>query len=108
MEKPKGGQGVTRRKKNVKGSIYLLHFHKPLQHAKHYTGWAHRDVVARILEHSRGQGSKLMQAVVAAGIGFEVVSVSVGKTRNDERQLKQHGAARRCPICVAEKAKAAA
>jgi len=94
---------VARRKRNVKGSIYLLHFHRPLKHARHYTGWA-KDVVARVREHQRGceHSSRLMQAVIAAGIGFDVVRVWTGKTRIDERQMKKHGAGRRCPICTPE------
>lgn len=80
------------------GTIYLLHFDAPFSHAKHYTGWA-RHLEARIRHHRNGtSGAKLMDALHAAGIGFQVAKTEYG-TRTRERQLKQHGATRRCPIC---------
>jgi len=94
-----------KRRVDVKGFIYLLHFHKPFKHARHYTGWA-KDVDARIGEHFDGSAhpSCLVKAACAAGIGFDVARIWEGKTRVDERQMKlQGGAARRCPICAAAK-----
>lgn len=97
-----------KRRRNVKGSIYLLHFHRPYKHARHYTGWA-KDVDARLGEHFDGSGhsSHLVKAALAAGIGFDVARIWRDKTRNDERQMKlQGGAARRCPICAMNRAEA--
>lgn len=91
-----------RRRRNVKGSIYLLHFHRAFKHARHYTGWA-KNVDARVGEHFDGSAhsSHLVKAALAAGIGFDVARVWQGKTRNDERKMKlQGGASRRCPICA--------
>jgi hypothetical protein len=92
---------MSKVRKDVKGYIYLLHFHRPFKHARHYTGWA-KDVDARLAEHFDGSShsSHLVKAALAAGIGFDVARVWVGKTRIDERQMKlQGGASRRCPIC---------
>ena len=96
---------MARRRKNVKGFIYLIHFHKPFKHARHYTGWA-KDVDSRTEEHISGSAhsSKLCKAATAAGVRFEIARIWEGKTRNDERQMKlQGGASRRCPICKMEK-----
>lgn len=39
--------------------IYLLHFHRPLHHARHYLGIA-TDLGARLEEHARGTGARIM------------------------------------------------
>ncbi len=84
--------------------IYLLHFDRPYRHAAHYTGFA-RDArtLARRLEHHRlGTGSRLMQVVTQAGIGFTLARTWPDGTRDDERRLKnRHGAGRYCPVCKA-------
>lgn len=95
--------------KNIKGAIYLLHFHRPFKHARHYTGWA-KNVDSRLAEHFDGSAhsSRLVRAACQAGIGFDVARIWHNKTRNDERQMKlQGGASRRCPICQMNRAKAA-
>jgi hypothetical protein len=89
-------------RKDVIGSIYLLHFHRPYKHARHYTGWA-KNVETRVGQHFDGStnSSHLVKAALTAGIGFDIARIWPHKTRNDERQMKlQGGAARRCPICA--------
>ena len=89
------------RRRNVVGTVYLLHFHRPFKHARHYTGWA-KNFERRVGQHFDGSShsSHLVKAALNAGIGFDVARVWHGKTRNDERQMKkQGGAAKRCPIC---------
>lgn len=94
-----------KRRRNILGFIYLLHFHRPFHHARHYTGWT-TDVKRRVGEHfdATTHSSHLIQAAATAGIGFDLVRVWENKTRNDERQMKkQGGASRRCPICMEER-----
>jgi predicted GIY-YIG superfamily endonuclease len=95
------------------GAVYTLHFDPPYtpdpaapryKQAAHYTGWAkdrgaHLD--ARLARHEAGQGARLTQVQRAAGGTWRLAAVEPGD-RARERQLKQHGAARRCPICKAE------
>jgi hypothetical protein len=98
------------------GCVYTLHFARwlgntasPRGCARHYTGFAleHR-LDARIAEHRAGTcGVPLVVAFYRAGIGFEVVSVEYGVTRERENQLKLRGASRRCPDCRAERELAA-
>lgn len=83
--------------RNVPGYIYLLHFHQPYKHARHYSGWA-LDLEERLKEHGKAHGARLLEVAAAAGITWELAWVEVGD-RYRERQLKQRGAARRCPIC---------
>jgi hypothetical protein len=91
---------VSRR--NVPGTIYLLHFDRPFHHARHYVGWTERDVSERIAEHSAGRGACLLSAISAAGIGFSVARTWPG-TRHDVRALKAKKATPRlCPICQAK------
>jgi predicted GIY-YIG superfamily endonuclease len=84
-----------------RGTIYTLHFDRPYKHAAHYTGWA-KDLRARLAEHAAGRGARLLAVVKAAGIGWRLAATQEG-TRSEERRLKQHGAARRCPVCQAGK-----
>jgi hypothetical protein len=93
------------------GTVYLIHFHQPIgghprggprSFAQHYLGHA-ADLEARIAEHRRGQGSRLMAAVSAAGVGFVVARTWPGD-RALERQLKRrHDSPGLCPICSAGK-----
>jgi hypothetical protein len=92
---------VTRRR-NVPGTVYLLHLSRPYVHAQHYTGWAGngtRGLARRLAEHGTRSGSPLLAAARAAGITWELARTWPG-TRGRERQLKQQGgASRRCPLC---------
>jgi hypothetical protein len=95
------------------GVVYTLHYDKPLGDpmnprgfARHYTGFAtERHLEARIAEHASGTcRARLCMAFHAAGIGFQVVAVEHGVTRERENQLKLRGATSRCPVCLAERA----
>jgi hypothetical protein len=53
------------------GHVYLLHLEPGLpvtgnRVARHYLGFAERDVDARVAQHLRRQGSPLVAAVIAA------------------------------------------
>jgi hypothetical protein len=103
-----GGQAVrTNVRKDVPGTIYLLHFEKPYHHARHYLGWTEANSLDDRLHHHRNgnkEGSKLMAAVSKAGIGFTIARLWAG-TRHDERKLKnQKNASKQlCPICIKER-----
>jgi predicted GIY-YIG superfamily endonuclease len=89
--------------KDVKGTVYLLHFSQKYHHAGHYLGFAEKSVEARIEEHRRGAGARLTQVIKEAGVGFECVRTWEG-TRRFERQLKnRHDARALCPTCRAER-----
>lgn len=80
------------------GTVYLLHFDRPYEHARHYLGWT-VDLPARLAEHAAGRGARLLTVVRAAGIGWALARTWPGD-RHRERQLKrQGGASRRCPLC---------
>jgi predicted GIY-YIG superfamily endonuclease len=90
----------------VVGTVYLLHFTIPYKHARHYRGWT-SDLQTRLALHRAGQGARLMAVIYDAGIGFVVAKTEPG-TRARERQLKQRGAGRDCPVCMAERVMRAA
>jgi predicted GIY-YIG superfamily endonuclease len=80
------------------GTVYLLHFDQPYRHARHYIGWT-TDLAARLAEHARGQGARLLAVVREAGITWRLARTWPGDRRR-ERQIKnQGGAARCCPCC---------
>ena len=54
------------------GTVYLLHFERPYKHARHYLGFA-EDLERRLELHRAGRGARLVEVVVAAGIGFQLV-----------------------------------
>jgi predicted GIY-YIG superfamily endonuclease len=83
------------------GVVYTLCFDRPFKHARHYRGWT-TDLARRLAEHRAGRGARLLEVITAAGIGFTVAKVEPG-TRARERQLKQRGAGRDCPRCMARR-----
>lgn len=90
--------GTPKKYNGVQGTIYLLHFEKPYQHARHYLGWS-AELNARLSEHHAGRGSKLMAAVVQAGIPFVVARTWTGDTFDERRLHRQNNSPRLCPIC---------
>lgn len=78
--------------------VYLIHFERPLHHARHYMGWTN-NLDARIAEHANGDGAKLMAAIRKAGIGFEVVRTWDGDRHLERRLKNQKMAPRLCPVC---------
>jgi predicted GIY-YIG superfamily endonuclease len=80
------------------GTVYLIHFDRRYKHAGHYTGWT-KDLSARIAEHLKGQGARLMEVITEAGITWQVVRTWEG-TRSRERAIKnRHEAPKLCPQC---------
>ena len=78
--------------------VYLIHFHTPYGHARHYLGWS-SDIPARIAEHIAGEGARLTQVVTEAGIGMVAVRFWPFGSRKLERQLKGHHSPKLCPVC---------
>jgi predicted GIY-YIG superfamily endonuclease len=83
----------------MNGTIYLLHFDRPLKHAKHYLGWT-RDLDARLAYHGSGNGARLLAACKREGIGWKLARTWGPSNRHRERQIKnQGGLSRSCPMC---------
>jgi hypothetical protein len=83
------------------GTVYLLHFAEPFQHARHYCGWA-SDLPGRLAHHAAGTGANLLRHVAKAGIGWELARTWPGD-RYLERRIKRRGGLRRvCPVCRPE------
>jgi hypothetical protein len=59
-----------------------------------------RRLAQRLTDHALGRGARLTQVQVERG-GFWVLAQTQPGGRTLERQLKQHGAARRCEVCKA-------
>jgi predicted GIY-YIG superfamily endonuclease len=93
--------------------VYTLHFDPPYEPypgapayktARHYTGKTLENrLEKRLIEHEEGRGARLTQVQREAGGTWRLASVEPGGA-DRERQLKQHSAARRCPICQTETA----
>ena len=88
------------------GSVYLLHLEPGRRVtgnrvARHYLGFAERDVDARIAQHLRRQGSPLVAAVLAAGGSVTLERTWTDVDRAFERRLKRrHETPRLCPRCT--------
>lgn len=86
----------------VRGTVYLLHFDKPHQHARHYIGWA-QDLEGRLKHHAAGSGAKLTGAAAKAGVKWVVARTWENADRNFERVLKRKKAAPTlCSVCSAK------
>lgn len=93
---------MTRRK--PKGKVYLLHFTRKYHHAGHYLGFA-EDVEERLERHRKGQGARLIEVIVAAGIDFVLVREWDGDRKLERRLKKWKKSSQLCPICQAAKKK---
>lgn len=85
--------------RKLTGTVYLIHFDRPYAHAKHYLGFT-TDLPGRLDAHAKGQGARLMEVIRDAGITWRLARTWQGD-RHRERQLKQRGHSRYCPICKA-------
>ena len=85
-----------------RGVVYTLHLWPPLAHAKHYTGLAtsRKRLPERLADHALGRGARLTQVQVERGGSWVLAQTEPG-WGDRERQLKQHGASRRCQVCKA-------
>jgi hypothetical protein len=85
-----------------RGLVYTLHLWPPIAHAKHYTGTARNEkrLPERLADHALGRGARLTQVQVERGGSWVLAQTEPGGA-DRERQLKQHGAARRCEVCKA-------
>lgn len=94
---PKYLKDYINRKERYMGWVYLIHFDRPYKHAKHYIGFT-KNVELRMLRHEAGRGSRLMQVITEAGIGWKIDRVWYAD-RYFERKLKNHSATRYCTTC---------
>lgn len=87
------------------GTIYLIHFERPIgghpwgrprSLARHHHAI---DLEPRLAEHGRGQGSRLMAALAAAGINFVVARTWPGDRALERRLKRRHDSPGLCPIC---------
>lgn len=95
---------MSARQQSPHSVVYLLHFATRYRHAGHYIGWSER-LPARLAHHRSGTGARLMAAVSAAGIDFEVARLWEGADRAFERPLhNRKNTPKLCPICAGSKA----
>jgi predicted GIY-YIG superfamily endonuclease len=83
--------------------VYLLHFERPLKHARHYLGKT-TDRAARLADHLAGKGARILQVCRAKGIRWRCVRVWRRADRKLERRLKQLHRADLCPMCSGPRA----
>jgi hypothetical protein len=95
-------QGVSkngRRTGHIIGTVYLLHFGRAYNGARHYLGFS-TNVPARLKAHKARRGAPLVGAVAARGIGVRVVRQWRRKDGYFEQNLKRrfdlHSL---CPVC---------
>jgi predicted GIY-YIG superfamily endonuclease len=93
---------MSSRRTSRTGTIYLLHFDRPLHHARHYLGWT-ENLDERLAAHESGSGACILAACRASGIGWRLARTWTG-TRHEERRLKRcKMAPRYCPTCREER-----
>jgi predicted GIY-YIG superfamily endonuclease len=79
-------------------TVYVLEFERPLGDldnphgsARYYVGFcdSDRELNDRLAEHRSGWGAAITRAANQKGIGYRVVALLRGGTRDDERRLKR-------------------
>jgi putative endonuclease len=90
---------------NEAGTVYLIHFARPLGdlenprgQAQHYLGWS-SDPEARVREHGNGNGAAIMRAVRDCGIRFQIVRTWSGSRELERRIKNRKEAPALCPLC---------
>ena len=97
---------TTRSRLPAQAQCYLIHFREPLggttphSRAQHYIGWA-VDLTERMEDHRAGRGARIMAAVEAAGISWEITRVWPGGYVLEKRLKKLKNARMLCPRCNA-------
>lgn len=79
-------------------TVYLIHFNKPLKHAKHYLGFT-ENLDKRITDHLCGMGARLMEVVTNTGIEWKVVRTWPGDRKLERKLKKRKNAPKLCLIC---------
>jgi predicted GIY-YIG superfamily endonuclease/ribosomal protein L32 len=78
--------------------VYLIHFAKPLGHARHYIGTT-RVYRSRMRAHRKGQGAAILRACKTQGINWRVVRKWFGSRKLERRLKARKSAASLCPVC---------
>jgi predicted GIY-YIG superfamily endonuclease len=78
--------------------VYLLHFLRPLAHARHYLGFS-ENLDKRLTDHLCGQGARLMEVCFERGIEWKLARTWQGNRELERRLKRRHGAADICPLC---------
>ncbi len=95
---------LPRQGRLIVGTVYLLHFSRPYQHASHYVGFT-TDLERRLKQHRRGTTSPLVRCAVAEGIEIFLARTWENATVGFETWLHSGGHKRlACPICVGPRA----
>lgn len=89
------------------GTVYLLHFDKRFYpnpgssyYFAHYIGYARQGrLVARMIEHRNGSGSKFLRKAQRAGTTWHLARVWAGDLKEERRIKTMGGASRSCPSC---------
>lgn len=85
-------------------SVYLIHFHTPLCHARHYIGMA-QDVTARLAEHKAGYGARILQVCNERSIDYSISRTwNTFQTASEAKQFEKYLKSRKeapnlCPVC---------
>lgn len=88
--------------KMLMGTVYLIHFECPYQHARHYLGFTD-DLPACLDRHLDGNGGRLLRVFRDAGISYRVVRTWEGDRALERKLKRRKGSSRLCPICREEK-----
>jgi predicted GIY-YIG superfamily endonuclease len=95
---------IPREGESIVGTVYLLHFSRPYQHASHYVGFT-TDLERRLEQHRRGATSPLVRCAVAAGIEIFLARTWENVTVDFETWLHNRSHKRlACPICSGPRA----
>jgi predicted GIY-YIG superfamily endonuclease len=79
--------------------VYLIHFNEPYKHARHYLGSCDK-LFARMQQHTRGTGARLLAVIKDAGISWQLVAVWKGDKKSERAARNRHDRQSLCPLCA--------
>lgn len=85
--------------------VYIIHFSKPVAHARHYIGTT-KVYRSRIEAHRKGRGAKILKRANELGIEWRVVVKLLGGRKLERKLKSRHDTASLCPVCKKRRATA--
>lgn len=90
-----------KKKKDITGIIYLIHFDEPLHHAKHYIGYT-ENLPQRLQRHRAGHGARILEVLKERGITWKLARIWTGDKSLERKIKRQKCSPKLCPICKAQ------
>lgn len=80
-------------------ALYILHFDRPLHHARHYAG-ATKNLQNRLVDHALGNGARITRELLLRRIGWQLARCWTIPWPWEQHLKKMKHTPDYCPICT--------